>query len=390
LREARIESMGDSGQEPAKYINSPESAIYKKREAVFGLYQGRNAARREDRLVLVEGNFDVVSLHARGIENVAAPLGTAFTPEQAAQVRRFTQNVVILFDADGAGRRAAISAREPCQQEGLVAKVASLPDGFDPDDLVRKQGPDALRTCLRSAKGMLEYQIESALDSGFSAADPETQGAKIQEVLELIRAETDPTVRALAQTHADTIASRLGIADVRTMQALSRAVRQAGRAADDAGARARPEPRRTKQTLGALHRDILAALTEYPMLLDDPNVVPYLAHASGSLALGISVIVRCKDAHGSDGIGDHLGSFPDELRPLIAKHVAAPEFDDDKVARRVLLDNLARMAAVERKLLKAHLEEELRSARSVGDNEREVELLRELMQLGRERLGQTA
>lgn len=433
LRAANVESMGQSGDEPAKYINSPESPIYKKREAVFGLYQGRNAARQQDRLVLVEGNFDVVSLHARGIENVAAPLGTAFTAEQAAQVRRFTQHVVILFDADGAGKRAAVAAREPCQQEGLVARVASLPAGLDPDDLVRKQGPEALKACLQSAMGMLEYQIESALDSGFSAADPQTQGAKIQEVLELIKAETDPTVRSLAQTHADRIASRLGIADARTMQALSRAVRQVGKPeprSDAPRSSSAPHtPRRAGSSLGPLQRDVLGALTEYPVLLDDPDVMPYLVHASGALALGISVLAQCKpDASASttvsaipgatahvgvdrspfgvndgaqadteppgetrrtsDDVGQHLQSFPDELRPLVAKHVAAPEFDDQNVAKRVLLDNLARIAALERKQLKAHLEDELRSARSVGDHDREVELLHELMQLGRARLGQ--
>jgi hypothetical protein len=190
----------------------------------------------------------------------------------------------------------------------------------------------------------------------------------------------------------------------------------------------------------------LGALTEYPQLLDDPDVVPYLAHASGALALGISVLALCKlDSPGgpaghandvpstaaaaprpwpsypgrgsasaapgnslptnsapvssssaepesvrraSDDVGQHLQSFPDELRPLVAKHVAAPEFDDQNVAKRVLLDNLGRIAALERKQLKAHLEDELRGARSVGDHDREIELLHELMQLGRDRLGQ--
>src|SRR5690606_1978328 len=154
-------------------------------------YQGRNAARQQDRLVLVDGNFDVVSLHARGIETLAATLGRAPTAEQAAQVRRLTQHLVTRAATERAGRRAAGAAREPTQQERLPPRVARLPAGLDPDDLVRKQGPEALKACLQSAMGMLEYQSESALDSGFSAADPQTQGAKIQEVLELIKAETD-------------------------------------------------------------------------------------------------------------------------------------------------------------------------------------------------------
>src|SRR5207247_7613730 len=95
---AGLEPMSASAEPPAKYLNSPESPVYKKREAVFGLWQARSAIRREDRALLVEGNFDVVSLHARGVANVVAPLGTAFTAEQAKQIRRFSQRVTLLFD----------------------------------------------------------------------------------------------------------------------------------------------------------------------------------------------------------------------------------------------------------------------------------------------------
>ena len=104
-----------TGEAPAKYVNSPESPVYRKREAVFGLYQSRQALRSGDPCLIVEGNFDVVSLHARGIRNVVAPLGTAFTVEQAKQIRRFTSDVVLMFDGDSAGKRATNASREPCQ-----------------------------------------------------------------------------------------------------------------------------------------------------------------------------------------------------------------------------------------------------------------------------------
>src|SRR5262249_29725135 len=120
-----------SSEPPAKYMNSPESPVYKKREAVFGLYQARQALRTLDRSVIVEGNFDVLSLHARGIKQVVAPLGTAFTVEQARQIRRFTPNVTLLFDPDEAGRRAVRAARDTCREGGLTARVATLPEGID-------------------------------------------------------------------------------------------------------------------------------------------------------------------------------------------------------------------------------------------------------------------
>src|SRR6187402_3376621 len=129
LAELGIESTAQPGADaPAKYINSPESPIYKKRETVFGLYQARQALRSGEACVVVEGNFDVMSLHARGIKQVVAPLGTAFTEEQARAIRRFSQDVTLLFDGDSAGRRAVQAAREPCDKGNLFVRVASLPD----------------------------------------------------------------------------------------------------------------------------------------------------------------------------------------------------------------------------------------------------------------------
>jgi DNA primase len=374
-----IASMGAGGDDPAKYMNSPESTIYKKRETVFGLYQARNAARQLDECIIVEGNFDVVSLHARGIENVAAPLGTAFTREQARLLRRYSQNVTLLFDADTAGRRASNAAREPAQLEGLLAKVATLPDGTDPDDLVRSKGPDALRACVRSAKGMLEHLIDSTLDSGFAGADPQTQGRKIQEVLELIRAEQDPTVRALAQSHADTIAGRLGIADARSMQALSRAVRQAGsQVRGPADPSPMPERARSKTGHEAIEANVLGTLVEYPSLLAAAEVAPMVESASGALALAIAVLARSPET-----VAERLDAFPAELRSIVARHLAMPSMDDEATALRVLLDNLTKLALRDRRRIKARIEEELRAARSVGDAALEDELLLELVQLSR-------
>src|SRR5215475_10069933 len=131
---------------------------------MFGLWQARQAVRREDRGIVVEGNFDVVALHARGVTNVVAPLGTAFTAAQAKLLKRFTPNVVVLFDGDAAGRKATRAARQPCKEGGLAAKVAVLPQGTDPDDLVRTKGKDALERIVKSARGMLDHLVEDALD----------------------------------------------------------------------------------------------------------------------------------------------------------------------------------------------------------------------------------
>ncbi len=370
LSQARINPMG-VGDEPAKYINSPESPIYKKREIVFGLYQARSAIRADDECILVEGNFDVVSLFARGVQNVAAPLGTAFTPEQAAQIKRYTRNLALLFDGDKAGRRACIAAKEPAAAEGLSTRVASLPQGVDPDDLIREKGVDAIRQCVRNAKGMLEYQIETALDSGFRAQDPQTQGKKIQEVLELIRQEQDPTTRALARRYADTVAARLGISDSRSLQALQRAVRDASKVDATQAPSSTAQPKRSKDA--NLDENILGAMLEYPSLLQDADVQKLLPHASGQLALGIATLARFGQL-----VAESIDRFPDSLRLIAARRLAAPELPDIEIAREVLMTDLQKLRRRELRHAGEDTKALIRAAREQGDVELEMALLQEL------------
>jgi DNA primase len=128
-----------------------------------------------------------------------APLGTAFTEEQARAIRRFCQDITLLFDGDSAGRRAVRASREPCKAGGLTAKVASLPDKMDPDELVRTQGPEAVQRVLKAARGMLEYLIDTTLDREYAEVDARERANRVREVQALIREEDDPTVRLMGQ-----------------------------------------------------------------------------------------------------------------------------------------------------------------------------------------------
>ncbi|MEN9577402.1 MAG: hypothetical protein RJA70_411 [Pseudomonadota bacterium] len=385
LARSHVQSMGSSGEEPAKYINSPESPLYKKREVVFGLFQARAAVRNQNECILVEGNFDVVSLHARGVLNVVAPLGTAFTQEQAAQIKRYSSSLLLMFDGDKAGRRAIIASKEPADAEGLSAKVATLPEGVDPDDLARTKGVEAIRQCVRSAKGMLEYRIQTALDSGFRAADPEIQGQKIQEVLELIRAETDPTVRALARSFADSIAARLGISDVRSLQALQRAVKDAsGGQTDQASPSPRdrairelpaqpPERARSTKRHGALDENILGALLEHPALAQDEQVQELLAFVSGPLALALATVARA-----GQQVTQVLEQLPEHLARLVAQRLARPELADLEQAKEVLLSDLNKLRRRQLRAAGADTQDQMRAAQ--GDIETQEALLRELQE----------
>lgn len=380
-----------SGDPPAKYVNSPESPIYRKREAVFGLFQARQAIRQTEQCLVVEGNFDVVSLHARGLKNVVAPLGTAFTSEQAKQIRRFTTSVTLLFDGDAAGQRAVRAAREPCRQAGLTARVGTLPEGLDPDMLVRERGIEAMNAIVNAASGMLEYLIDAELDQGFKADDAQGQAARIRAVTELLAEEDDVAVRALAEQHVNRIAERLGIADARTFRALGRAVRASlgqGRTTDNAGASAQSPWRvRSPEQREHVAREVLGAILDYPELLESPEMTDVLPLLEGDVAVALAAL-RHGLVSGSPQIPEQvLAKLPAAIHPFALARIAAPRHASLEDAKTVLFGNVRILKGLELQRQDVEAREASQRAARTGDFDRELELLREVQRSARERRG---
>lgn len=365
---------------PAKYVNSPESSIYRKRETVFGLYQARQAVARRDECVLVEGNFDVVSLHARGITEVVAPLGTAFTAEQARQIRRFASRVVLLFDGDEAGRRAVRAADKSCAEAALRARVAALPDGADPDSHIRKVGPNGMRDLINAARGILEYQVDSSLDQQFVALDARGRAAKIDEVLELLASEQDPTVRSMAERHADHIAQRLGVTDASTFRALAHKVRATlrGSAPDASTQRATvPALARSRDRREEISLEILGALLDYPELLEAADVTPSLGILEGDVAAAVAALRQSWNGQSLGPPEQVLAKVAPSIHPFAAARLAAPRHERLENAREVLLGNVGKLERLERQRHSSEVVLELQRAAATGDFDQEIALLRE-------------
>ncbi|HEX7669110.1 MAG TPA: DNA primase [Polyangiaceae bacterium] len=377
LTAAGIESTGTSGEPPAKYLNSPESPIYKKREAVFGLWQARNSVRREDRALLVEGNFDVVSLHARGITNVVAPLGTAFTPEQAKQLRRFSSHVTLFFDGDSAGRRAVRASREPCKEAGLLANVATLPEGKDPDDLVRSDGPEGVLRTVKSARSLLEHLIEVTLDQTFAANDAHGLSARIHEVAELIKSEDDPSVRAVGQRHADAVAARLSNGNAATLRAWEAVVRRAsaGASVGPAPLAAPPDRARSRDRRLDIGPETLGALLDFPALLELEDVLEAISDAEGETALAIAALRQ--DPSLVANPEQLLAKLPVSIHPFAAARLAAPRHQSMEDAKAELLGNVEKLNRLELSRHKSEVMEELTRVQASGDFDREMALLGE-------------
>ena len=376
----------------AKYINSPESPVYRKSEAVFGLHQARQAIRESAHCILVEGNFDVVSLHARGIRNTVAPLGTAFTAEQARLLKRFAPRVTFMFDADAAGRRAVATAREACREAGLIARVATLPDGCDPDEFVRVQGPDAIRSTARNASDLLEYLVDTTLESGLRADDVQTKAAKIHEVAALLASENDPKLRTMAKQFADRVAEQLGIADPATFRAVAATVHQALVGAEQAQRPTRCEPLAPvahEPTTGAsrpVEEEIFGALLDWPDLMDDEAGIEAISAVGSQMGDAIDALRQSWTDGKRLDLEQLLAKLPRSIHPFAAARLAAPRYETQDEARTKLLDNTGKLRRLQLRSSSSEVEELKRAAAS-GDFDREIALLREHERRAKKRHG---
>ena len=150
-------AMPGEDKQGGKYVNTSDTPVYKKSNNLFGMNFAKNHCA--ERIILVEGNMDVISLHQAGFKNAVAPLGTAFTEEQANLLARYTKEVLLTMDADEAGQKAIKRASEILEKTGLKTRVISIPDGKDPDEFIKKNGPDRFRALIEGAVSDIEYKL---------------------------------------------------------------------------------------------------------------------------------------------------------------------------------------------------------------------------------------
>jgi DNA primase len=188
-----------------KYLNSPESPVFSKGKLLYGLNWAKQAARRDERMLVVEGYFDVVRLIGAGVESVVAPMGTALTEDQAKLIRRYTDRVFLLYDSDKAGLKATFRSGDELLRQGAAVQVATLPDGEDPDSFVRAGGARALEAQLASSIDLFERKIQ-ILDRGGWFADLRKKRQALDRLLPTLRATSDPLTRDMYLGHASAAA----------------------------------------------------------------------------------------------------------------------------------------------------------------------------------------
>ena len=161
-----------------KYINSPESVLYSKARAVYGIVEARPAIAKSDRAIIVEGYVDVIALWQAGFKETVASLGTALTIDQLRMLGRYTKNLIACFDGDAAGRKASLRALEVFLEAGLLGRGAFVPAGFDPDTLVRQRGAEAFREVIDGSQLLVDYFLREQAVAASGSTDERARAAE--------------------------------------------------------------------------------------------------------------------------------------------------------------------------------------------------------------------
>lgn len=179
------------GEGLPKYLNSPELPTFKKGTALYAMPQAKDAAWRAKSLIIVEGYFDAVALHQAGVRHAVATLGTALTPDHVRTLSRLVGKVVLIFDPDPAGVRAAMRTLDLFKDSGMSVRVVSLPEGRDPDAFIREHGPEEFRRLESAAPGLLEFAVAQSLNAAASGA-LDDRIRSVDEVLRILHKTDNP------------------------------------------------------------------------------------------------------------------------------------------------------------------------------------------------------
>jgi len=331
------------GSDEPKYLNTPDSPIYHKGRVLFGLALAVDAIREKGRAVLVEGYFDLIALHRAGLAEGVAPCGTALTRDHARRLRRYTRDVVLLFDGDEAGQRAAERSLPVLSSEGLRVKAAFLPPGADPDSLVMdsEQGEASLRACVDAAVPLLDHLIDRRLmASARHAWDAEDRARDLAPLLAALPGAIE------RETYVRKIASQLELTPTTVEQELrnARPVERSPR--EPAPPSSNVEAVRPVQ-LDAITRTLVDALSTHPALVDRVDALDAASLPPGEGAALLVTLCRAVHEHGDAAIPRLLSPSADELpvplKRALGEIAARAQPISRELAERAVGDCIARL-----------------------------------------------
>jgi DNA primase len=366
------------GEGEPKYLNSPESPVYSKGKTLYGLYQTKDDIRTRDCAIIVEGYFDLLSLWGSGIKNVIATLGTALTKSQIELVRRFTRNIVILFDPDEGGRSAVERSLQLFLEEKIHAKVVVLPDNNDPADFVMKYGREALEDRIVNASSMVDYYIERIIGGRGTL---EENIDSIGDSISFIGHIADPIERNL---FIKRVSEKLGADQGLLKTEVARVLKKSGR-----DSKAKEPERRGTKSVDAIELSLIYMMCEYPEKIPrviGEKTIDYFV-SSELRTLGQALIGSFEKGNGRD-ISDLVNEMEhDTVKEKLMKMMVEKQPFDEGVIDRVFEDTLKKIRVKWYKNRHKIIKRELARAQEMGDKDLSARLLMEKGKLLKEEKG---
>jgi DNA primase len=308
-----------------KYLNSPETPVYNKRRSLYGLNRARGNCRKMGSIHVVEGYFDMLSMHQFGLENTVATLGTALTAEHVQRLRSLVGEggrAILVYDSDQAGVRAAQRSIAVFEKGLLEARILVLPEGHDPDSFLMAHGPDDFLKVAQGAMGMMTFMVESAVARYGLGIDGKVH--IVNAVKDAIGAIADPVARALQIKH---LAERIDVDEAVVMQKIRQdaaAPDTQRRFAENPSAPAAARERPVRGETYRLERQVIAMMLQFPEIISDIRQRRLVEHFSDPLLADVG-----------RGIIDHFDACGNDIAALVA-HWSEPE--KRSVVARLSLD----------------------------------------------------
>ncbi len=364
------------GEGEPKYLNSPETAVFNKSQVLYGLNFAGPAIRKAGRAVLLEGYMDVIACHQAGFEYTVAPLGTSLTPDHARLLKRYTDNVIVLFDPDAAGIKAALRGALILIEQGLFVKVASLSDGLDPDEYIAKYGQEAFEKVLDQAQDLIEFHTRLQLDLYPQPLQPQAKTAIVNELLETLLKQPDPIVR---REWVKFIAERVQVEEALVLERVREKERTTNRFQQRLSAQyTAPAPaKQAAEKFHAAEENLVGWLLRFPQ---EANTYQTLAEQYDSRALGQLLRAVCQAAaQNADpaGFTDRVCALAPEQSKL-AIRLSVTELPKDFQAQR---DIAAAAKAVEKEALQRQLAAVRQQIKTAGAGQVPAALLAKMTQL---------
>jgi len=365
-----------------KYLNSPETPVYNKRRLLYGMQAAKGKCRESGSLYIVEGYFDQLSMYQRGIQNVAATLGTALTPEHIHLMKGFVKEAVLIFDSDEAGIKASERSVGIFTKEGVAARVIMLPKGHDPDSFVSEFGAERFYELAQNALEVMSFLIKTAV-----AKHGMSVNGKLRILEDLTRPLASIDDRSARQLHVRELSELLGIDEPAILEKIretmavlknerKRSIRRAGhrQAATETGPTRSTPPRRSDRE-NRLERQVLAMMIQFPEILpeiEEQNVLDFFLDDTLK-SLGAAILANPSQVGGS--VSDLISMVDDgEKRNILA----SLSIKEEKWNRRDCRKIISKLISRSPKRYELSLKERIRAAEKENDQDLVIKLLGEL------------